>query len=458
MKEALEFAKKYHKISALDERIIFHSKQTVLRHENETWTKRDNSDDFDITMGSFDGAEAAELVGCYVLNLLNNKIGNAVSFGLYRDDGLGVSYGSPKEVESYKKEICSVFESIGLKITIETNKKIVDFLDITLNLNTGKYQPFLKPGNKPIYINTGSNHPPSVLRAVPDGINTRLSNISSDEETFKKATPIYQRALHDSGFSYKLKYKPSTRNRNKKRKRKRNVLWFNPPYDRQVKTNVGKRFIAIVKESFDEDNPLKKIFNKNTVKLSYSCLPNIKRQIDNHNKRQLKKPVKEPDEEHTEEEEKKEEKRTCNCRKRKECPLDGECLKSDIVYQATVTEKRKKKEDKISTYIGLTSTTFKARLANHKQSFKNPKLRNATELSKLIWELKTKEEKNDYTISWKLISSAPAYNNISKKCQLCLEEMYFIVCHPSKASLNQRGGLISKCMHSRKFLLSRFPT
>ena len=213
-----------------------------------------------------------------------------------------------------------------------------------------------------------------------------------------------------------------------------------------------------MKESFGEDNPRKKIFNKNTVKLSYSCLPNIKSQIDNHNKRQLKKPVKEPDEEHTEEEEKKEEKRTCTCRKKKECPLDGECLKSDIVYQATVTEKRKKKEDKISTYIGLTSTTFKARLANHKQSFKNPKLRNATELSKLIWELKTKEEKNDYTISWKLISSAPAYNNISKKCQLCLEEMYFIVCHPSKASLNQRGGLISKCMHSRKFLLSRFPT
>ena len=409
----------------------------------------------------FDGAETAELVACYLLHLLNAKLGQTMSFGLYRDDALGISYGTPKEIESCKKEICKIFQSQGLKITIEANKKIVDFLDITLNLQTGSYQPFLKPGNKPIYINTGSNHPPAVLKAVPEGINTRLSNISSDEETFKRATPIYQKALQESGFSYKLSYKPSTINveRKKARKRKRRVIWFNPPYDRQVKTNVAKQFIAILRESFDEDNPLRKIFNPNTVKVSYSCMPNIKSQIDNHNKRQLKEAEEEraADERAGEEEDKKEE-RTCNCRKKELCPLNGECLKSGIVYQATVTEKRRNKEDKIETYIGLTSTSFKARLANHKQSFKNPKLRNATELSKHIWDLETRKEKSEYDISWKLISSATPYNNRSKKCHLCLEEMYFIVYHPLKASLNQRGGLVSKCMHCRKYLLSEFPT
>ncbi|KAL5014501.1 hypothetical protein ScPMuIL_008771, partial [Solemya velum] len=36
----------------------------------------------------------------------------------------------------------------GLKITIEANKKIVNFLDVTLNLNNGKYSPYNKPNNE----------------------------------------------------------------------------------------------------------------------------------------------------------------------------------------------------------------------------------------------------------------------------------------------------------------------
>ena len=231
------------------------------------------------------------------------------------------------------------------------------------------------------------------------------------------------------------------------------MLWFNC----QVRTSVAKWFIAILKESLEEDNSLQKIFNPNTVKLSYSCMPNIKNQIDDHNKRQLKEAEEEraADEPAVEEEDKKEE-RTCNCRKKELCPLNGECLKSGIVYQATVTEKRRNKEDKIDTYIGLTSNSFKARLANHKQSFKNPKLRNATELSKRIWDLETMKKKSEYDISWKLISSATSYNSRNKKCHFCLEEMFSIMCHPLKTLLNLRGGLVSKCMHCRKYLLSEY--
>ena len=171
-------------------------------------------------------------------------------------------------------------------------------------------------------------------------------------------------------------------------------------------------------------------------------MPNIKRKIDNHNKKQLKKPDEEP--------------KQCNCRKNTTCPLDRKCQHSGIIYQATVKQEGKANKEAIETYIGLTDTPFKLRLANHKQSFKNPKLRNSTELSKHIWSLN--ENKKAFSLTWKLISKASSYNNKSKHCNLCTEEKYYIICHPEQASLNQRVGLITPCPHAKKYLLSRFPT
>ena len=135
-----------------------------------------------------------------------------------------------------------------LEITIEANKKTIDFLDVSLDLSTQKYHPYLKPGNTPIYINSKSNHPPAVKKAVPKGINKRLCDISSDETEFQKHIGIYQRALENSGFEHKLTYTPDTApdsaaTDKKKRKRQRRILWFNPPYDMQVKTNC--RVLAI---------------------------------------------------------------------------------------------------------------------------------------------------------------------------------------------------------------------
>jgi len=72
-------------------------------------------------MGGYDGAETCELVGAYILNSITLKHGK--SFGLYRDDGLGVSDKTPREIENIKKDICKIFSENGLKITIKANKK-----------------------------------------------------------------------------------------------------------------------------------------------------------------------------------------------------------------------------------------------------------------------------------------------------------------------------------------------
>ena len=150
--------------------------------------------------------------------------------GLYGDDGLGISTMSAKQTEKAKQHICKVFSDNGLRITIEVNKKVVNFLDVTLDLKTGQYKSYMKPNNKLQYVNVHSSHPPSILKSIPQSINKRLSEISSCKEAFYKAAPTYQQALDESGFGFKLHYE-DPQPEIIKRSRKRNIIWFNPPYD-----------------------------------------------------------------------------------------------------------------------------------------------------------------------------------------------------------------------------------
>ena len=67
-----------------------------------------------------------------------------------RDDGLALSDKNGIGTERLKKQITKIFSDNGLKITTSTNVKIVNFIDVTLNLNDGSYRPFSKPESKPI--------------------------------------------------------------------------------------------------------------------------------------------------------------------------------------------------------------------------------------------------------------------------------------------------------------------
>jgi hypothetical protein len=175
------------------------------------------------------------------------------------------------------------------------------------------------------------------------------------------------------------------------------------------------------------------------VKVSYSCTPNIENIIIGHNRALLKR----TDTATTD--------ASCNCRIPNECPLEGACLTKGVVYQATVTNESNQTSE---TYIGLTENTFKKRYYNHKHSFNNISKRTATELSNHVWSLK--ENNIQHTIKWKIIRRASPCTNISKQCQLCLWEKYYIIYEPQRASLNSRNELVSTCRHSRKYLLENF--
>ena len=147
-------------------------------------------------MGSYDGAEICEFVGLYILGRVNG----IQNVGLYRDDGLACLHKiSGPASDKIRKDMIRTFrENFGLKITITTNLKTVNFLDVTFNLCTGKYQPYKKPNNTLTYINVNVKHPPNIIKALPNNISKRISNISSDKATFNNATPSYNDVVCES--------------------------------------------------------------------------------------------------------------------------------------------------------------------------------------------------------------------------------------------------------------------
>ena len=149
--------------------------------------------------GGVYGAEVSELVGLYLLSQLTKVIPKS-HIGLYRDDGLAASPARPRQVEILKKKICQVFAKNGLRVTIEANLKVVNFLDVTFDLNNEVYKPYMKDNYSPVYVNKQSNHPPLILKNIPPGVNRRLSKISANKDIFDKASPPYQEALRKSGY------------------------------------------------------------------------------------------------------------------------------------------------------------------------------------------------------------------------------------------------------------------
>ena len=67
----------------------------------------------------------------------------------------------------------------------------MDILDVTLDLS--------KPNNIHVYVNAKSNNHPSVIKAIPLGVNKRLNMISANVEAFKEKASMYQEALDKAG-------------------------------------------------------------------------------------------------------------------------------------------------------------------------------------------------------------------------------------------------------------------
>ena len=63
--------------------------------------------------------------------------------------------------------MCKIFKHNNLQISIKANKKVVDFLDITLDLRTAIYKPYKKTNRNFTYTHKQSNHVPSIIKNLP---------------------------------------------------------------------------------------------------------------------------------------------------------------------------------------------------------------------------------------------------------------------------------------------------
>ena len=259
-------------------------------------------------------------------------------------------------------------------------------------------------------------------------INRRLNSLSCNMHVYNDKIKPYNAALRNSGFNELKGYMnpEHIRTAKKNKRRSRKIIFFNPPFCNSVRTKIGKQFFNLVNMHFPRGSKLAKIFNRNTIKLSYSCLPNMKNIINSHNRKILKK-------------KKKLLEKYCNCRERSKCPFNGECLNKGI-YKATICYKNGYKE-----YIGSTGVSFKSRFNQHKYSLNNDK-GNQTTLSKFY-----KRNKDEITeIKWSILHKVKG--NIperSDKCSICNLERMAIAEMDREKSLNIRNELASVCPHFR---------
>ena len=180
--------------------------------------------------------------------------------------------------------------------------------------------------------------------------------------------------------------------------------------------------------------------NPNTLKVSYSCMPNMAAVIRQHNSTIINS---QPSAPHNAGSASK-----CNCRVKANCPMNGECLVQSVVYRATV-----RSQDTEKDYTGLTASTFKQRFNSHQHSMRHRKYRHSTALSNYVWSLKDQDIAFD--IKWTVLRKAAAYRNTTRRCNLCIAEKLEIMKADKDRSLNRRSELVSKCRCSRVIMRVR---
>ena len=141
----------------------------------------------------------------------------------------------------------------------------------------------------------------------------------------------------------------------------------------------------------------------------------------------------------------KEEERSCNCsrvtRLAGECPLQGKCITTNNVYQATVVETTVDGEQKVETYVGVSAPPWKKRYSGHKSSFTNP-------------NKKLKARGSTFDVKWKVLDRGAPFTPVTGRCNLCTKEKFYILRKPEMASLNSRQEVGNHCRHIAMSLLS----
>ena len=132
-----------------------------------------------------------------------------------------------------------------------------------------------------------SNHPPQSLKRLSTSIRELLSRNSFKKHILDSLKSEYEEALCNSGYHAPLEYihpkVDNIENNTNKLQRKRKIIWFNQAFNKSVTAKVGRRFLNLVEKHFPKEHNLHKIFNRNTLKVCYSCSQKMTQIINSHN-------------------------------------------------------------------------------------------------------------------------------------------------------------------------------
>ena len=349
--------------------------------------------------------------------------------GCYRDDGLAITRCTPRQADILKKKLCKLFRDNGLSIDVNVNAKVINFLDVTFDLSKGIFKPFRKPNDVTNYVHMKSNHPPSILKNIPTSVNKRLSSISANREVFDEAAPPYQEALDRAGYNHKLEFAENVvadnnNNGRKKRNRNRKIIYFNPPFNLDVETKIGREFLKIIDKSFPVGNPLRSKLTRHNMKLSYSTTTNMRGQISRHNTKLLAGDTVEQVD-------------PCVCRDFP-CPLNDLCETRNVIYQASVTTTD---DGHSEHYVGVTNH-FKSRFGGHRSDLNHSEGRKNSTLAKYVWDLK--DAGRQFDVNWRIIDRGATWSNVTRRCQLCDKEKFYIIYKRDMACRHRLTNLLRK--------------
>ena len=138
-------------------------------------------------------------------------------YGLYRDDGLAVM----SQADRIRKNQTKIVKNCGLNITAQTNVKMVNYLDVTLDLNTPYTHHSARQSTTLCYQQALKSPSVNYKQPIPKAISKRVSEISSNHEIFQKAAPIFNQALQSAGHENTVQYDENPQQNKRKRKKNR---------------------------------------------------------------------------------------------------------------------------------------------------------------------------------------------------------------------------------------------
>lgn len=180
---------------------------------------------------------------------------------------------------------------------------------------------------------------------------------------------------------------------------------------------------------------LSKIFNRNTVNISYSCTSNTKKIFKGQNIKNLNlsganvNTIKE-------------------CCNKTKCPLNGNYKVEGMVYRVIVEQEMGQEKYILDPRRGCLkwggiNTTLLLNWQSKRIVQNLP-----------VWNVREKNNKSP-SIKWDILKKTWACNSGGEMCRLCQKEKLAIMMYTNWSNLlNERSEVMADCKHARRFLLT----